>query len=45
MSASLAWLLVASVILNFAFIGAKLERFVRRRSISTDSNQNSGIKK
>lgn len=45
MSASLAWLLVASVIVNFAFIGAKLERFVRRRSISTDSIQNSGIKK
>lgn len=35
MSATIAWLLVASVILNFAFMGAKLEHFLRRKSAST----------
>lgn len=34
MSATIAWLLVVSVILNFAFVGAKLEHFLRHRSAS-----------
>jgi hypothetical protein len=35
MSATLAWLLVASVVTNFAFIGAALERYMRPRNQSS----------